>query len=375
MRICVDVSPAVHRRAGLGRYAQELTSALLAADEENQYVAFYHRPGDAQADPPLDRIPHLVSNLDTKPWRLSALLAHFFHVPQDRMFPDTDLFHATDHLLPRLSRVKTVFTLHDLIFRLYPETHKPLNRWFLTLMIPRFLQAADAVIAVSRHTAKDAMRFYGLDEKKIHVIYEGTNPLFRPAAKEAVARVRQTHNLPDRFILSLGTIEPRKNLTALLEAYRVLHGARSEVGLVFAGKKGWLYEGFFHKLRALGLEDEVIFTGFVPEADLPALYSAAELFVFPSLYEGFGLPVLEAMACGTAVVASNASSVPEVSGDAALLVDPTSVVDLTRAIETVLENSVLREELKRKGPKQASKFSWDKAAQQTLEVYRSVLVT
>jgi glycosyltransferase involved in cell wall biosynthesis len=374
MRICIDTSPAVHRRAGLGRYAYELTSALLAADAVNQYVAFYHRPEDAHIDPPLDRIPHLTTSLDTKPWRLAALLGQYLRIPQDRMFPGIDLFHATDHLLPRLSRVKSVFTLHDLIFRLYPETHKPLNRWFLTLTMPRFLQAADAVITVSRHTAKDAMRFYGLDEKKIHVIHEGTNPLFRPASTEAIARVRQTYHLPDRFILSLGTIEPRKNLTALLDAYQVLRRARSDVGLVFAGKKGWLYEGFFRRLRELGLEDEVIFTGFVDDADLPALYSAAELFVFPSLYEGFGLPVLEAMACATAVVASNASSLPEVSGDAALLVDPTSVADLARAIEEVLDNSVLREELEGKGPEQAGKFGWDKAAEQTLEVYRSVLV-
>jgi glycosyltransferase involved in cell wall biosynthesis len=374
MRICIDTSPAVHRRAGLGRYAYELTSALLAADAVNQYVAFYHRPEDAHIDPPLDRIPHLTTSLDTKPWRLAALLGQYLRIPQDRMFPGIDLFHATDHLLPRLSRVKSVFTLHDLIFRLYPETHKPLNRWFLTLTMPRFLQAADAVITVSRHTATDAMRFYGLDEKKIHVIHEGVNPLFRPASTEAIARVRQKYALPDRFILSLGTIEPRKNLTALLDAYRTLRGAGSDVGLVFAGKKGWLYEGFFRRLRELGLEDEVVFTGFVDDADLPALYSAAELFVFPSLYEGFGLPVLEAMACGTAVISSNAASLPEVSGDAALLVDPTGVADLAGAIEEVLDNGVHREELEGKGPEQAAKFSWDKAAEQTLQVYRSLLV-
>jgi glycosyltransferase involved in cell wall biosynthesis len=374
MRICIDTSPAVHRRAGLGRYAYELTSALLAADAVNQYVAFYHRPEDAHIDPPLDRIPHLTTSLDTKPWRLAALLGQYLRIPQDRMFPGIDLFHATDHLLPRLSRVKSVFTLHDLIFRLYPETHKPLNRWFLTLTMPRFLQAADAVITVSRHTATDAMRFYGLDEKKIHVIHEGVNPLFRPASTEAIARVRQKYALPDRFILSLGTIEPRKNLTALLDAYRTLRGAGSDVGLVFAGKKGWLYEGFFRRLRELGLEDKVVFTGFVDDADLPALYSAAELFVFPSLYEGFGLPVLEAMACGTAVISSNAASLPEVSGDAALLVDPTGVADLAGAIEEVLDNGVHREELEGKGPEQAAKFSWDKAAEQTLQVYRSLLV-
>jgi glycosyltransferase involved in cell wall biosynthesis len=373
MRICIDASPAVHRRAGLGRYAQELTSALLAADTDNEYVAFYHSPGDAQIDPPLDRVPHLTTNLDTKPWRFAALVGQFLRIPQDRMFPGIDLFHATDHLLPRLTQVKTVFTLHDLIFRLYPEMHKPLNRWFLTLLMPRFLRAADAVIAVSQHTERDALRFYGLDEAKIHVIYEGVNPRFCPAPAEDVAHVRQVYALPEHFILSLGTIEPRKNLTALLEAYRHLVDRGSDLRLVIAGLKGWLYRGFFQRLHELGLEDHVVFPGFVPEADLPAFYCAADLFVFPSLYEGFGLPVLEAMACGTAVVSSNAASLPEVAGDAALMVDPHSVADLVQAISALSENENLRQELEAKGPRQATKFSWQKAARETMAVYRSVL--
>ncbi len=372
MRICIDTSPAVHRRAGLGRYAQELLAALLVADTDNEYVAFYHRPRDAQIEPPLDRVPHLTSNLGTKPWRFAALFAQSLRIPQDRMFPGIDLFHATDHLLPRLSRVRTVFTLHDLIFRLYPETHKPLNRWFLTLVMPRFLKAADAVIAVSEHTKRDAVRFYGLDEAKIHVIYEGVDARFRPASAEAMARVRRDHGLPPQFILSLGTIEPRKNLTSLLEAYHGLRVRGSEARLVIVGQKGWLYEGFFRRLHELGLENEVVFTGFVPDADLPALYSAAELFVFPSLYEGFGLPVLEALACGAPVVTSNRSSLPEVAGDAALLVDPTSVADLQATMTTVLESQDVRADLKARGPRQAARFSWDKAARETLALYQSV---
>jgi glycosyltransferase involved in cell wall biosynthesis len=373
MRICIDVSPAVHRRAGLGRYAQELTSALLTVDAENEYVAFYHRPQDAEVDPPLDRIPHLTTSLNTKPWRLAALLGQSLRIPQDRMFPGVDLFHATDHLLPRLSHLRAVFTLHDLIFRLYPETHKPLNRWFLTLAMPRFLRAADAVIAVSENTKRDAVRFYDLDEAKFHVVYEGVNERFRPAPAEEVARVRRTLGLPEHVILSLGMIEPRKNLTALLEAYRHLLDRGSQLRLVIAGQKGWLYRGFFKRLHELDLEGQVVFPGFVPEADLPALYSAADLFVFPSLYEGFGLPVLEAMACGTAVVSSNAASLSEVAGDAALMVDPHSVGDLAQAIGTLSEDENLRQDLKSKGPRQAAKFSWNKTARETLDVYQSVL--
>jgi glycosyltransferase involved in cell wall biosynthesis len=373
MRICIDTSPAVHGRAGLGRYAHELTSALLAADKDNDYVAFYHRPEDAHIDPPLDRLSHLTSNLDTKPWRLTALLAQSLRIPQDRMLPGIDLFHATDHLLPRLSRIKTVFTLHDLIFRLYPETHKPLNRWFLTLAMPQFLQAADAVIAVSENTKRDAVRFYALDEAKIQVVYEGVNPRFRPAPPEEVARARSTLGLPERFILSLGVIEPRKNLTALLEAYKRLLDQGSPLRLVIAGKKGWLYRGFFERLHELGLQDQVVFPGFVPEADLPALFSAADLFLFPSLYEGFGLPVLEAMACGTPVVCSNTSSLPEIVGDAAITLNPEDTGAWVMALDSVLESEDLRAELRARGLEQAAKFTWQKTARETLDVYQTVL--
>ncbi|HJX37559.1 MAG TPA: glycosyltransferase family 1 protein [Anaerolineae bacterium] len=372
MRICVNASPAVHHIAGLGRYTQELMAALLQIDSENEYVAFYNRPSEAQVDPPLDRLPHLTTNLDTKPWRMSALLAHFARIPQDRLFPGIDLFHATDHLLPRLTRSKSVFTLHDLVFRFYPHTHKPLNRWFLTLMMPRFLRAADAVIAVSESTKRDAIRIYGIDEAKITVIYEGVSDHFRRASPEAIIAVRHKYSLPDEFILSLGTIEPRKNLTSLLEAYHALRNEGSPLGLVIVGKKGWLYSGFFHRMHELGLEHDVVFPGFVPDEDLPALYSAAALFVFPSLYEGFGLPVLEALACGAPVITSNASSLPEVAGEAALLVDPSSVEALVRAVRDVLGNRELREDLRERGPKQAARFNWQRAARETLAVYTSL---
>lgn len=348
-------------------------AALLAVDADNDYVAFYNRPAEARIDPPLDSVSHLTTNLPTKPWRMSALLAHFVRISQDWLFPQIDLFHATDHLLPRLSEVKSVFTLHDLVFRFYPETHKLLNRWFLTLMMPRFLQAADAVIAVSEWTKKDAIELYGLDEDKVSVIYEGVNPLFRPASQETISALRQKYGILNKFILSVGTIEPRKNLTSLVEAYRSLKDQDPELQLVIAGKKGWLYEGFFRRLRELGLEDDVIFPGFISDEDLPPLYSAADLFVLPSLYEGFGLPVLEAMACGTPVITSNASSLPEVAGEAALLVDPHDIGALIRAARAVLDGEELRSELRAKGPKQAARFSWEKAARETLVVYTSLL--
>ena len=373
MRICVDASPAVHHRAGFGRYAQELIGALLAVDQNNQYVAFYNQPAEAQVDPPLDRIPHLTTNLSAKPWRMSALVAHVARIPQERLFPDVDIFHATDNVLPRFLRVRSVFALQDLTFRLYPDTHKPLNRWYLAMMMPRFLEAADAVVAISECTKKDAVRLYGLDEARIRVIHAGVNPRFRTSLPEATTPTLQKYRLSGGFILFVGTIEPRKNLTSLLEAYRALKNEGIGRKLVIAGRKGWSYQGFFRRLRELGLEGDVILPGFVPDEELPALYGAADLFVYPSLYEGFGLPLLEAMACGVPVIASNSSSLPEVAGEAALLVDPISVQALVGAMRRVLDDRGLREEMRERGLQRARRFTWEEAARRTVEVYEEVL--
>ncbi len=372
MRVCIDVSAAVHRRAGLGRYAQELTRALVAQGEHD-YVAFYHQRGQAHLDPPIDSLPQLSTRLSVKPWRLWAMLAHFSGVTQDGMFPAVDLFHATEHLLPRLRRIHTVFTLHDLIFRFDPASHLPLNRIYLNLMMPRFLRAADAVVAVSECSKRDAVRLYGIPAEKIHVIPEGVDARFKPSLPARTEHVCSTYHLPERFVLCVGTIEPRKNLPILFEAL----AARREQGLeiwplVIAGKPGWLYEPILRRVTELGLQNLVHFTGFFPDDDLPALCSAATLLAMPSRYEGFGLPVLEAMACGTPVVCSNTSSLPEVAGDAALLVPPDDVRGWSEGIARVLTDDALRAQMRERGLVQAAHFSWEQAARQTADLYRHV---
>ena len=379
MRICIDLSPAVHHRAGIGRYAQELTAALLQIATKNEYIAFYNCSAQVQIEPPLDSIPHLPLGLPDKPWRLRVLLAQLLHRSQDNLFRGVDLFHATDHLLPSLSHVRSVFTLHDLTFRLYSQAHNVWNRWFLSLMMPRFLRTADAIVADSACTQRDAARLYRVDIARVNVIYPGVSVHFRPADPQVVQAIRKKYGLPERFILYVGTIEPRKNLTALLEAFRHLLAtcsplpATCSLRLVIVGKKGWLYEGVFRRLRELGLEDRVHFTGYVPDGDLPALYSAASVFVFPSLYEGFGLPVLEAMACGTPVIASNTSSLPEVVGEAGLLVNPHDIHTLVAALKRVLADEHLRAEMKAQGLERAQAFTWERTARETLRVYEEVL--
>ncbi len=371
MRIAIDLSPAVHQKAGLGRYARTLAEHLTALDRANEYVAFaYGRVAPDALPPSLRALPSVNVPLDVHPWRMGVWLGHALGLSLDRVLPRVDLFHATEHLLPPLKNVRTVFTLHDLIFQFFPEFHLPLNRWFLQNAMPHFLRRADAIIAVSECTKRDAVRFYGVPPEKITVIYEGVNPALCPVADPATiaaARARYARNQP--FLLFLGTIEPRKNIPVLVDALGALRARGLPLRLLVAGRKGWLCQGVFEHVRQAGMESEVDFLDHVPDADLPALFAACEAFVFPSLYEGFGLPPLEAMACGAPVVCSNTSSLPEVVGDAALCVDPREVGEIAAAVERVIGDARLREELRAKGLAQAARFSWERAARETLQVY------
>ncbi|MCL4487023.1 MAG: glycosyltransferase family 4 protein [Chloroflexi bacterium] len=374
MSITFDLSPAVHRHAGLGRYAQSLLTALTRIDSENHYRVLFNQAGPGESVPaPLDALPRTVIPLGAKPWRMSVLLADRTHLPMDHWVPETDLFHATDHLLPTFRRAATVFTLHDLIFHFFPEYHLPLNRWFLRLMLPRFLRRADAVIAVSESTKRDAMCVYNVPAEKITVIYEGVDAALQPVTdREVIAKARATWAKGQPFVLLVSTVEPRKNIVALVDALRLLKERGCPHRLLIAGRKGWLFQGTFDHIEQTGMESEVDFLDYVPEAELRALFAACDAFVYPSLYEGFGLPPLEAMACGAPVIASNTSSLPEILGDAALLVNPRNTGEIADAVERVVTSSNLQAELRAKGLKQAAKFSWERAARETLAVYQRV---
>jgi glycosyltransferase involved in cell wall biosynthesis len=390
LRACIDVSAAVHQRAGLGRYAQELVKGLVdlllpdrVLEDAGRFprpavashaasplhlTVFYHQRGEAHLDPPIDRLPRITTRLSVRPWRLATALAYFTHVGMDRMFDDAAVFHATEHLLPRLKKTRSVFTLHDLIFQFDPDSHKPLNIAFLKTMMPRFLRAADAIIAVSECSKRDAINLYGIPADKIHVIYEGVDPKFTPITNEVkLSEVRTKYRLPERFILHVGTIEPRKNLPLLFEI-----AAQTKEHIVVAGKLGWLTDPILAKVKELGVEDRVTFTGFVADDDLPPLISAAHVLAMPSKYEGFGLPILEAMACGTPVISSNTSSLPEVGGEAALYAWPDDVRSWIGIIDRVWNDPHLRAALRERGLRQAAKFRWATMAQQTAEVYRTV---
>ena len=370
--VCIDLSAAAQERAGLGRYAASLAHALLALDVPLE--AFVNDLRGSRLPQTLSALPTRSAHLPRKPWRLRAAATYFGGPSLDRVFADASVFHATEHLLPRLSHVPSVFTLHDIAYLRYPQYHLLQNRLFLSLMMPRFLAQAQRIITISESTRREALSCYPLDPAKIEVIPEGVEPRFRPEPdSNRQAQIRARYALPDRFILFVGTIEPRKNLRTLLDAYAALRPNAPDVGLVIAGGKGWLYADFFDHLRALGLESQVQLTGFVPDDDLPALLSAAETFVYPSVYEGFGLPPLEAMACGVPVVCSNASSLPEVVGDAGLLVSPDNPRAWVEALDQVLTDPALRLDLRSRGLARARQFTWEAAARQTLAVYQRVV--
>jgi len=371
--LCFDLSAAAHERAGLGRYATGLAQALMGLGVP--LSAFINDPRESRLGPPLSDLPTFTADLPRKRWRLRAAASYFGGPSLDRAFSGVTLFHATEHLLPWLTRARGVFTLHDVAYLRYPRYHLLQNRLYLSLMMPRFLARADAIICVSEHTRQDALRYYPrLNPAKLHVIAEGVEPRFRPPARLAeLASIRAKYRLPERFILYVGTIEPRKNLPVLLEAYAALRQHLPEVGLVIAGGKGWLYESFFQTLRRLELEPHVKLTGYVPEADLPQLIASAYVFAYPSEFEGFGLPPLEAMACGVPVACSNASSLPEVVGEAGLLLPPRDVHAWQAALYNLLTDGDLRSDLRERGLARALQFTWSKAARKTLEVYQSLM--
>ncbi len=366
MRIGIDARLVYYHQAGIGQYILRLTEALSRIDQKDRFIFFQSRKDRTSlADGRNVRVQKLWTPSHHRFERIamSAELAPYA----------LDVLHSPDFIPPAIVRCPTVITVHDLAFLLYPR--------FLTRDSARYYgqvdiaaRSADHIIAVSESTKRDTIRLLGVPEEKITVIHEAANPLFHPIRdRDALKRVSARYNLPDEFILYVGTIEPRKNIPTLLRAFsRLRDNYKSRAKLVIAGNRGWLVEEVDAVIEELELGDNVLCLGGIPNEELVYLYNAARVFVLPSFYEGFGLPPLEAMACGTPVIVSNSSSLPEVVGDAGWLVNPDDVEGLTVALYRILTDDELRREMSAKGIKRAAVFSWDRAARETLAVYRKV---
>ena len=371
--IYVDISAAVHARAGLGRYSENLAQALIDTQPE-RFALFYNRGKDGRFPPSLPKnIPQKSVQWGYKPWRTAVLLGQWGHIGFNRLVPDAKLFHSTEHLLLPLRVVPTVLTIHDLIPQLFPAYHKKLNYWYLNLAMPLYCRRADAIVAVSQATRQDIVTHFGIDPAKIHVVYEAPASHFRPVSPARVTQVKQTYSLPDRYLVHLSTIEPRKNLHRLLDVLQALRSFFPNLSLVLAGGKGWLYDDFFAKIEADGLQDAVQVLGWVPDEDLPAVLAGAALGVQPSLYEGFGLPILEQMASGQVIAASNTGPHPEIGGEAAAYFDPRNVEEMTAVIHRLLTNKDEYTHRQQLGLAQVQQFSWARAARETIAIYDQLL--
>jgi len=365
MRIGIDASPIVGDRGGVGWYTYNMLKTLLDLKEEVEFVG-YVNPGSLR-----DGAPEGWEKRARLRWVEAGRLARHWRGPLDRL----DLYHGTNFKLHTNGRFGGIITIHDLWLDRYPQySAKLLGQRASFHRTKRTAWRARKVITISEHSANDIESLYGLPRNRIVVIPCGVSEDFRPAGDEpSLAAVHRRFGLPTgRFILFVGGADPRKNHQALLKAYALQSARLGDWRLVLVGDVRHRFGDMQQTARTLGLEHQVVCTGRLPIEDIRLLYSHADLFVFPSLYEGFGMPVLEAMACGAPVITSNRTALPEVAGDAAVLVDPEDADELAEAIVRVLETSSLRAELKERGFKRAKQFTWEQAARRTLALYREI---
>lgn len=369
MRIGFDGTPLLGQRSGVGYYTGNLLSALMEVQPEWEYLLYSNRPLNG-LEPPLPK----AQRSNQRYFSRSRWLWMQTILPSVIRDSQPNLCHFTNALAPLWQPAPYVLTIHDASLFVYGEYHPWARHLTMRLTLPIVARRAAAIITVSQHSRDDLIRVLNLDPAKIHVVYEAAADAFRPVEDpHQLAALRRKYALPDQFLLYVGTLEPRKNLLRLLRAVARLRDEGLPHQLVLAGGMGWMMESFEQEVNALGLQEAVHYLGYIPSEDLPGLFSLATVFTFPSLYEGFGLPPLEAMACGAPVLTSKSSSLAEVCGDAAYLVDPHSVEAIAAGLAELLRDAELRECLRAKGLQRAATFSWRRAACETGEIYRQVV--
>jgi glycosyltransferase involved in cell wall biosynthesis len=374
MKIAIDVSLAGGDSAGVGSYTRGLLAGLSAIDAENDYLLYSYVDFP---DAPQPLLPH-KPNFSLR--RLSLVGEHWQRLwyradlPSKEALEAVDVLHSTFFNAPKEHSGALVVTIYDASFVLQPQFHTEANRLHCLQGTLNAALYADRVIAISMQTKQDLMDYFSIPEERIRLIHAAPSKIYYPERDVKVIRGALARlGIFRDFILFVGSLEPRKNLKTLLQAY-ARYGQRysGEELLVVAGGKGWLNDDLSHVVAELGISDRVKFLGYIEEADLRVLYSAAKLFVYPSIYEGFGLPPLEAMACGAPVITSNTSALPEVVGDAAIVTDPHDSEELCQAMRLVLGDRGRRSKMRQQGLERAKRFSWERAARETLAVYREI---
>ncbi len=377
MRVAIEYSAAVNQRAGIGRLVRSQVAALAAIDSVNEYLLLYARPNAGA----LPRFPDARNFQRRRIMLRERWLTILWHraqlpLPADVLTGPIDIYHSPDFVLPPLRHARGILTVHDLAFLLRPDCADAKLSAYLEEVVPRSVRRADFVIADSENTRNDVVVLLGVPPDRVEVVPGGVDARFKPVSNAVeLGRAREALQVGDApFILAVGVLEPRKNLNRLMNAFAMLKadGKLPHHKLVLAGSKGWLVDGILAYHDASPVRDDIVLPGFVPDEVLPAVYSAADVLAFPSLYEGFGLPILEAMACGTPVVSSRSSCLPEVAEGAALLVDPDNTEAIAVALELALTDEGLRADLRQKGLARAAGYTWQAAAETLLSVYNRV---
>jgi glycosyltransferase involved in cell wall biosynthesis len=372
MRIGIDATSLPPQPVGAGNYMIYLIRALAEVNDRHELIVFAQPGGRALVDLPESKHLQWVILPEKRP-ALRLLWEQTF-LPGLARRARLDLLHSLHYTRPWRLPCRSVVTFHDMTFFLFPQLHTRARRVLFPLAIRFSARTADAIITISESTRRDSLRLLGVPPQKIFTTQLGVDPAYRPIRDSRLREeIRQKYGLPENFILYVGLVEPRKNLPVLIQAYRSVLGQGVRHRLVIAGRFGWNYRQVLEEIDRLDLQDLVSFTGYVPRQDLPIVYNLASLFVYPTLYEGFGLPALEALACGTPVITSEVASLPEIMGEAGILIPPGDGQALSQAILSVLSDQALRERMKEKGPQQAAAFTWERTARQTLQVYHHIL--
>ena len=374
MRIGFDATALPSKPVGAGRYIIRLVRALAALNMEHELVVFVQDNRRALIDTPSLENVHWIETHATSPAR--RLIWEQTVLPQLARRAGIDLLHSPHYTRPLELVCASVVTFHDMTFFLYPQLHTRAKRLFFPSIMRMSARRAEAIIADSESTRRDAVRILDIPEEKIFTVPLGIGEEFHPITDVSLLEdCRRRYNLPQVFMLYVGLVEPRKNLPLLLDAYARLAKEEDPPPLIVVGRLGWMYEDVFRQIEALHLQNQVHFTGYIPDSDLPLVYNLAQSLLYPSRYEGFGFPPLEAMACGTPVITTAVSAMQDQVGDAGLLVPPQDEQALTEAMRRLLHDRALREALSIRGRRQAEKFTWNQTANKTLKIYQQVVTS
>lgn len=376
MKIGLELQSTAKNKTGIGWYTQKLVEHICV-DKQFEYEGYIFNFINRNKIEHINKQENITYKTNVLlPYSIYRRIWNYVPISYNNMFMSkADVYHFFNYIVPPRLNGRVIVTVYDMVYKKHPDTMEEATRLRLEKELKSSVHRADIVITISENSKNEIIEYLGIDDKKIRIVPPGIHldDYEKRLTSDIKTQVKVKYNLPDKFILYLGTLEPRKNIETILKAYNQFKKENTRVKLVMAGSKGWKYESIFQVAQELGLEKDVIFTGYVDEVDKWAIYKMAELFVFPSLYEGFGMPVLEAMASGIPVITSNSSSLPEVVGENGCMVDPYDYLQISEYMNKIISDRAFKSELITEGLKRAKEFTWEKSAKKMLSIYKELM--